>query len=150
MKHKIYLHLSKPTLANSLEKGVIDVIKEIDTAVFHGSSKLLRRQITDELKKQGWSSKVKLSVNSSISITAMNRRTALCLQTGNMGRFYADLLKLQYLFKKRKIDSAIYILPQKVLARKIGSNIANFERLVTELAMFEDVITVPIFVVGLH
>lgn len=150
MKHTTYLHLTKQSAVSSLEQSVVDVIKEIDTGIFHGSSKLLRKQITDALKKKGWSSKVKLSASSNISITAMNRRTALCLQTGNMGRFYADLLKLQFLYKKKKIDSAIYILPKKDLALKIGSNIANFERFTAELQIFEDVVTVPIFVIGLH
>jgi hypothetical protein len=99
---------------------------------------------------KGWSSKVKLSLNSNITITAMNGKVALCLQTGNMGRFYSDLLKLQYLFQKRRITSAIYILPTKYLAKKMGSNLANFERLVIELKLFQEVITIPILVIGLN
>lgn len=150
MKHTIHLHLMEKNFIKDLEDGVLDVIENIDIGIFHGSTKSLRKIISDGLKKQGWSSKVKLSTQSNINITSIKGKTALCLQTGNMGRFYADLLKLQYLFHKGKINSAIYILPTISLAKKMGSNLANFERLVLELKLFSKVITVPILVVGIH
>jgi hypothetical protein len=150
MKHTTYSHLIDSNAIKDLVTGVLDVIRDIDIDIFHGSSKILRQEIADGLKRKGWSSKVKLSIHSNISITAVNGKTALCLQTGNMGRFYADLLKLQFLYQKRKIESAIYILPKSSLAKKMGSNLANFERLVTELKLFHEVITVPIVVIGLN
>lgn len=150
MKHTIHLHQMEKNFIKDLEDDVLDVIKNIDIEIFHGSTKSLRKRISDGLKKQGWSSKIKLSNQSNINITSIKGKTALCLQTGNMGRFYADLLKLQYLFQKGKINSAIYILPTISLAKKMGSNLANFERLVLELKLFSKVITVPILVVGIH
>ncbi len=94
MKHIIYWHLIDKESIKDLASGVVSVIESVNIEVFLGSSKLLRKQLVDGLKKKGWSSKVKLSIHSNISITAINGKTALCLQTGNMGRFYADLLKL--------------------------------------------------------
>jgi hypothetical protein len=137
-------------LIKDLKNDVLDVIENIDIDIYHGSSKSLRKRIADGLKRKGWSSKVKLSVHSNISITAVCGKTALCLQTGNAGRFYADLLKLQFLFQKGRISSAIYILPTSRLAKKMGSNLASFERLVTELKLFHKVITVPTIVIGMQ
>lgn len=150
MKHTTHLHLMEKNYVKNLEDDVLEVIENIDIEIFHGSTKSLRKRISDGLKKKGWSSKVKLSTLSNINITGINGKTALCLQTGNMGRFYADLLKLQFLFQKGKINSAIYILPTVSLAKKMGSNLANFERLVLELKLFSKVITVPVLVIGIH
>jgi hypothetical protein len=150
MKHITYLHLIEKEAVKDLEAGILEVIDSISIDIFHGSSKILRKQIADGLKKKGWSSKIKLSIHSNITITATNGKTALCLQTGNMGRFYADLLKLQFLYQSKKIVAAIYILPTNNLAKKMGSNLANYERLVTELKIFQEVITTPIAVIGVH
>jgi hypothetical protein len=128
---------------------VLEVVDGVDLEITPGVSKKIREKILEGLKKKGWSSHVKLSSVSKINITAMYSRCALCLQTGNMGRFYADLLKLQYLFKKKLVDSAIFIVPTKRMAQIIGGNVANFDRLVDELRLFEDIITIPMVVIGL-
>ncbi len=112
------------------------------------SSKDLRVSILKGLTVQGWSEPIRISTSSKINITSMKDQTALCLQTGNMGRFYSDLLKLQQLFLDKKINSAIYIIPEKVAAKIIGSNIANFERFCEELKIFQKIITVPMLVIG--
>jgi ABC-type siderophore export system fused ATPase/permease subunit len=78
----------------------------------------------------------------------MHGQIGLCLQTGNMARFYADLLKLQLLFSKGRIRQAVYILPTRRSARVIGENMAQFERLVDELEIFAEVISVPMLVIG--
>ena len=66
-----------------------------------------------------------------------------------MSRFYADLLKLQYLFQKGIISKALYLLPSKHNAKIIGSNVANYERMTKELQLFNNIITIPIFVIGI-
>lgn len=113
------------------------------------SATALRSVILDFLSRDGWSSNVAISPNSKINVTAMKGATALALQTGNMGRFYADLLKLQLLFHQAKAKAAIYILPSKDAARDLGENIANFDRFVEELRIFSGIITIPTYVIGL-
>src|SRR5712692_11422920 len=78
---------------------------EIKTAI--SQSKTLdratsaRSSILDTLRsKHGWSDETTLSPDAKISIPARKGDIALCVQTGNMGRFYADLLKLEYLFNE--------------------------------------------------
>jgi len=65
-----------------------------------------------------------------------------------MSRAPYDLLKLQYLFQSNRIEVAAIALPTKDAAKVIGDNIANAERVISELELFSRVITVPILVVA--
>ena len=61
--------------------------------------------------------------------------------------FY-DLLKLQYLFSRNKIEAAALAVPTKSGALSLGSNIANYDRLCGELQLYDRIITLPILVVA--
>lgn len=150
MDSKMYFHLCKQEdWDNEKVASVVEIIQDIKIKIRDGCSSRLREIILRELNTRGWSSNVKLSYGSQITITATNGDLGLCLQTGNMSRFYADLLKLQYLYQKGSIRSAIYILPTKRNAKLMGSNLAHYERLVEELKLFAKIITLPVFVIGL-
>ncbi len=69
-------------------------------------------------------------------------------QTGNVSRAFYDLLKLQYLFNRNKIEAAALAVPTRAAAVKIGSNIANFERLCGELQLYDRIVTVPILLIA--
>jgi hypothetical protein len=99
--------------------------------------------------KHGWSDETILSADAKISITSRKGEIGLCVQTGNMGRFYADLMKLEFLFNKGMIQAAVYVLPVKELANKWGENIANFERFTKEVGIFSQIIHTPLFVIGI-
>jgi hypothetical protein len=107
--------------------------------------------LTTLKNKNGWSDQVKLAADSNISITAKKGDVGLCLQTGNMGRMYADLLKLQCLYKSKVLKAAILIVPTRRLAKEhdYGANVAQFERLTRELTIFDKVITIPMVVIGM-
>ncbi|KKE78273.1 hypothetical protein WH51_13375 [Bacilli bacterium VT-13-104] len=113
-------------------------------------SRELRTEVIDILRLNGWSNEVKISTESDITITSIKNDIGLCLQTGNISRVYADLLKLQTLFLDGKIYSAIYITPTKEAALKMGDNIANLERITQELHIFNYVITIPIIIIGIE
>lgn len=109
-----------------------------------------RKIILDHLRdNHGWSDGVTLCAEAKISITSKKGETGLCLQTGNMSRFYADLLKLEFLFQEQLIHGAIYILPDRHLAKAWGQNIANFERFTNEVAIFAQIINTPLLIFGL-
>jgi hypothetical protein len=110
----------------------------------------IREKILDTLRSDGWSKPVKLDPQIGITVSAMKEGIALCVQFGNMARFYADLLKLQYLYLKGRATAALYILPMKESSLKLGQNIVHFERLCTELDYFQEIIRIPILVVGLE
>jgi len=115
-----------------------------------GKTTPVRDHILDALSKSGWSGEFEVDRDSAITITSVKGRVGLCLQTGNMSRMYADLLKLQTLYLRNIIDAAVMLLPTDDAAREFGSNIANQERLMRELAIFERVITVPAVIVGIE
>jgi hypothetical protein len=99
--------------------------------------------------KHGWSDETILSPDAKISITSRKGEIGLCVQTGNMGRFYADLLKLEYLFKEGMIQAAVYVLPMKDLAKQWGENIAYFERFTKEVKIFSKIINTPLLIIGI-
>ena len=82
------------------------------------------------------------------TVTAIKDDLAFQVQTGNMSRAPYDLLKLEYLAQSKRIKAAAFALPTKFAAAKIGSNIANFERVSKELAVFAQVIHVPILLIA--
>lgn len=94
----------------------------------------------------GWSGKVSLSRDSKISITSMKHDVGLCLQTGNMSRMYADLLKLQHMFLNKTVRAGAMIVPSHAAAKALGDNIANADRLMRELDIFQKVINMPLVV----
>lgn len=113
------------------------------------SAKEFRSDILRTLAELGWSDRVRIDQRSNINITSVLHETGLCIQTGNMSRFYADILKLETLFRKNLIKGAIYIIPLKSWANEIGSNVANYERLIEELDIFSATVTIPIVVFGI-
>ena len=128
---------------------------EIKTAISQskalGRATSARSSILNTLRsKHGWSDETALSPDANISIPARKGDVALCVQTGNMGRFYADLLKLEYLFNEGMIKGAVYVLPAKELAKEWGQNIANFERFTNEVKIFAKILHTPLVVFGIQ
>lgn len=71
------------------------------------------------------------------------------VQFGNMARFYADVFKFQTAYSQKAIQIGVSVVPMGSLARRIDSNVANYERVIRELPSAELSITLPIVVVGL-
>ncbi len=99
---------------------------------------------------KGWSDKIFLALGSNISITAKKDDVGLCMQTGNVSRVYADLMKLQTLFMNGNIKAGIIIVATTDCARQYTCNAATYERLVRELDLFSQVITMPLVIVGFY
>lgn len=87
---------------------------------------------------------------SKITVTSTKNDVGLCLQTGNMSRIYADLLKLQTMYLKSAIKAAVIVVPSDPVAKKLGSNIANAKRLERELSIFSRAYSVPTLVYSLE
>jgi hypothetical protein len=72
------------------------------------------------------------------------------VQFGNMARWYSDIFKFQTAYSQNLIQAAISILPTATLARRMGQNVANYERAVRELPSAELSITIPILLIGME
>lgn len=149
MKTKIHSH------RNGTRVVPEDIVHGIDYTVYTSLPQVDKESliefkdiVKDSLEKSGWSGEYRLDTQSKITITSYYNEIGLCFQTGNVGRMYADLLKLQSLYIKGKITAGIMLVPLARTAKILGSNIANYERLVKELSIFGEVITMPIVVLG--
>lgn len=151
MKLQVFLHrCSAESLPAMAAQPVMGELRGLKFEFRRRRSKQLRTRILRCLASLGWSGEVRLSPDAAITVTSMQQQVALCLQTGNMSRFYADMLKLQYLYTTGKACGAIYIIPTKLSAREMGDNLAHFDRFVKELTLFANIITVPVVVIGLE
>lgn len=108
------------------------------------SASKIRSHILNELSQRGWSGEFPIDpVISGVTITSIRDRAGLCIQTGNMARMYADLLKLQKLYLDDKARVGALILPSSAAAKQMGDNIANTDRLQSELDVFKKVVYMP-------
>ncbi len=131
-----------------LKEWLTDVFEAPAVPIAPRCTPLIRDHVEAELLNEGWALNVKLDQNYGIKVFAEKNDLAFQLQTGNMSRAPYDLLKLQYLFQSQRIEAAALALPTKEAAKAIGDNIANAERVINELQLFDRVITVPILVVA--
>jgi hypothetical protein len=147
MKYQNYSHnnadrVLSPALINETKNVIRRVTGDLSSAPN------VRKAIESQLFREGWSDRIPIDPNVKISITSMKDDVGLCVQFGNMSRFYADLLKLQHLHVMKRISGAFYILPESAYAKELGSNLANYERFTNELSIFKTTITIPIMVFG--
>lgn len=136
-------------IPQEISDGVVQIIEKLDFSIGKYDIRKFKDKLLDGLKTKGWSGQAFLSSKSSISITSLFLDVGLCAQTGNMARMYADLLKLQAMYVDEKIKAGVFVLPTKDCAKKIGGNVANYDRFLNELTnIFSKVITVPMVIIG--
>lgn len=133
-------------LRNEIEKA----IGKVEVYLKSGASPKIRDELLGALHTSGWSHELLLSPGSNITITSSKDDVGLCVQTGNMARMYADLLKLQALYLNGAITCGALVLPSAPVAAKLGSNIANATRLERELEIFKKVFNLPTLVFSLE
>ncbi len=149
MRTQIYDHHSGlKVVPNSIISDVEKVIWDINPTLSKNTVAGIKKSIRERLEKEGWTGEYRLDASSRITISSYLKGVGMCFQTGNVGRIYADLLKLQTLYTKGNITAGIILVPQIKTAKELGSNMANYERLIRELPIFSQVITMPIVVIG--
>ncbi len=151
MKYLIHNHCDgAKQFPISLRKEIEKAITQIDVFLKNGVATDIRDVFLHGLREAGWSGELVLSPESNITITSVKGDVGLCLQTGNMARMYADLLKLQTLYLNGVITCGALVLPSSPVAAKLGSNIANATRLERELDIFKKVYNLPSLVFSLE
>lgn len=137
-------------IPQGLKKEISAAIASIAVVPKHGAATKVRDAFLAGIHGTGWSSEVSVSKDSGMTITSMKNQVGLCLQTGNMSRMYADLMKLQTLYLDNCIKAAAIILPSKDVAKLLGDNIAASDRLERELEIFKKAYHVPTLVFSLE
>lgn len=149
MRTQIYEHRSGlKVVPNDIVADVEKTVWDINPTLSKNTVASIKEAVRERLEKEGWAGEYRLDSTSKITISSYLKGIGLCFQTGNVGRIYADLLKLQTLYTKGNIIAGIIIIPKNNTAKKLGSNMANYERLIRELPIFSQVITMPIVVIG--
>lgn len=140
----------KEIVPSYLIEDVVSAFEQIDITVSRYEISAIRTRIIEDLIRKGWSDKLFLARGSNISITSKKQDVGMCIQTGNVSRMYADLMKLQALYLKDSIKAGILIVATAECANHYTSNAATYERLVRELDIFGQVITVPLVIIGFY
>lgn len=125
-----------------------DVFEAPTIKIERRCTEAIRRQVETEFINDGWASNVSINQEHGLKVFAQKDDLAFQLQTGNISRAPYDLLKLEYLYKVERIQAAAIALPSLEASKLIGDNIANAERVIREMQLFDRVITVPILVVA--
>ena len=132
-----------------LDEWITDVFNAPTITLEPHATAAIRDHVRSQLTTAGWSDEVPIAPNfTGVTIFSQKEELAIQIQTGNVSRVFYDLLKLQYLFNGSKIEAAALAVPTKSGAQRLGSNIANYERLCAELQLYDRVITVPILVIA--
>jgi len=72
------------------------------------------------------------------------------VQFGNMARWYSDIFKFQTAYSQNLTHIGLSIVPTSNLAKRIDSNVVNYERAIRELPSAELSITLPILLIGIE
>lgn len=151
MKHYTFSHCDgDKCVPASHKKDIAAAISAVSTKAGAGAATLIRSQILAKLKALGWSGEIKLAADSDMTVTSTKSDIGLCLQTGNVSRMYADLIKLQTMYLDNQIKAAAILVPSKEAAKLLGSNIAQAKRLERELAIFKKAYHVPTIVYAIE
>jgi hypothetical protein len=130
-------------------KQIVSKIEAIDYEPKNQNIALLKQAITDIFSDNGFVLGIALG-KSHLTINGLKRKTGLAIQTGNAARFYADLLKLQWLYKEKKIHNAIYVcLSKDSVKDSYSSNLIHAERALREADFFDKIIDLPILFIEL-
>jgi len=131
-----------------LTEWLTDLFEVPNISIGPGCTGKVRQHLQDELTKGGWTHSVRIAQNYDLTVTGRYRDLAFQVQTGNISRAMYDLLKLQYLYLQEKIEAAALAVPTKTASSLIASNVANVDRVWSEVQLFDRVITFPLLIIG--
>lgn len=115
-----------------------------------GSGKILNAQLKKEFRKRNWEVNVLIHPDLNLTADFRKNRVQVEAQFGNVSRYYADIFKFQVSHLKNTADVGVLIVLRREWARRIGSNIASFERAKKELETLKLIIPIPIWILGLE
>lgn len=151
MKHSVRSHCAgSDAIPDHIQTEIAGAIDAVSIKPAKGAATKIRDAILAGLKTAGWSGKFPVAKGSDMTITSIRDGIGLCLQTGNMARMYADIIKLQALYLDNSIKAAVLIVPSEPVALTLGSNIAQAKRLERELEIFRKAYHVPTLVFALE
>lgn len=151
MKYSTYSHCAgSERVSVTVQEGIAGAIGGVEAKRERGAVRAIREQLLLGLRERGWAGELSVARGSDMTITSIQSGIGLCVQTGNMARTYADLMKLQTLYLDNAISAAVLIVPSQPLALALGSNIAQASRIERELEIFRKAYHVPTLLYALE
>lgn len=109
-----------------------------------GCTTRIRAHVDTSLKIDGWSVPYRINGKNDLKITARKDEMVFQIQTGNISRYSYDLLKLQYVFEEGFANCACLAVPSLNASKRISGNLANGERIASEMEIFRKFIKIPL------
>lgn len=110
------------------------------------TSRQLRAHWESALLSVGWIKSFPVG-KSALSIGYVRETTGMCIQMGNTCRVYADLLKLETVFRLGDIEQAVLAVPADELSSELGTNYASFSRAEQDIKALAPTISMPIVLI---
>lgn len=90
-----------------------------------------------------------LKVDSRLRVVVQSFKDKVALQTSfsNSARRMLDMIKFQHLYNNNIIQSAIYVVFSKDVAKLVANNTLHAEQIKIELEVYKKIITVPIILI---
>lgn len=145
-------------------KEIIDTITDAPVFMFPGKSKNKKLDVVQQLLNAYFDRKLAIELgwefhpvatkipNSNLKADFRKKFDDIAVQVevqfGNMSRWYSDIFKFQAAYSESLTQVAISIVPMSSLAKRIDSNVVNFERARRELPSANLSITLPILLIG--
>ena len=161
MRYESYSFRFADPVINSklvLKNEILEVIKEVQPGSPRQGSKRKfdydQKQLNDDFVKgfvkRKWNRQPKSVKGLNLKADFNKERVQIEVQFGNVARYYADLLKFQIAFLQGDIDVGVEIVAIQSFAKKMGENLANYERCVREVEHFKTIITMPTWIIGVE
>jgi hypothetical protein len=134
--------------------GLGDIVKRSLDApqlgIDHGSSNDIKNHIAEFLNDAGWAAPVKIEPSLGPELNAQHSSGVVFhTQTGNIARAFYDLMKMQSLHQQGRSPCGILVVPSTTIARVLGGNLANFDRVASELSsLFFHQVSIPVLLAG--
>lgn len=133
------------------DKNVLSALDIPALIVGRGASDEIKTKIENHLKADGWASPVEVSKDMDLTLNLTKEKLVVQIQMGNITRAFYDLMKMQAMHQQDRAICAVLVVPMAEAARRMGSNLAQFERVTKELQqVFFHQVTIPVLVVGIE
>jgi hypothetical protein len=151
LSEQYYHHNSRATI-EPFSDSIADIIYTINQCPLHfepGASPKIKSFFDTVLNTRGWVNDVRMDQSIQTTVNFVKLDVAFVLQLGNVARIYADVLKLSYLQQKNITGLGILAVACNPESKLLGTNYANFNRVVRELRVYSEILIYPILVLGL-
>jgi len=141
------LYYLNNAVENNLSKELIHLIEDVKFKFIRNSASQFREELKSKLDKLNLINNLKVDSRLRNVVQGYKDKVALQTSFSNSARRMLDLVKFQHLYNNEIIESAIYMVFNKEVARVVANNTLHSEQIINELEVYKEIITVPIILI---